>query len=37
MDGLKALILGLKTEISNLLLVVEDLEERIEALEGGED
>lgn len=30
MDELKALILGLKTEISNLRLVVEDLEERIE-------
>jgi len=37
MDELKALILGLKTEISNLLLVVEDLECRIEVLEGGED
>lgn len=37
MDELKALILDLKTEISNLLLVVEDLEERIEILEGGED
>jgi len=37
MDELKALILGLKTEISNLRLVVEDLECRIEILEGGEE
>jgi len=37
LDELKALILGLKQEIGNLRLAVEDLECRIEILEGGED
>jgi hypothetical protein len=37
MDELKALILGLKQEIGTLRLIVEDLECRIEVLEGGED
>ena len=37
MDELKALILGLKQEIGTLQLIVEDLECRIEILEGGED
>ena len=37
MDELKALILGLKQEIGTLRLVVEDLECRIEILEGGEN
>ena len=37
MDELKALVLGLKQEIGTLRLIVDDLEERIEILEGGED
>lgn len=37
MDELKALILDLKQEIGTLQLIVEDLEERIEILEGGEE
>lgn len=37
MDELKALILGLKQEIGTLQLIVEDLECRIEVLEGGEE
>ena len=37
MDELKALILDLKQEIGTLRLIVDDLEERIEILEGGEE
>ncbi len=37
MDELKALILSLKQEIGTLRLIVEDLECRIEILEGGEE
>jgi len=39
MDELKALILGLQLqdEIKSLRLIVDDLEERIEILEGGEE
>jgi hypothetical protein len=34
MDELKNLINGLRTELSSLRVIVEDLEERIEILEG---
>ncbi len=37
MDELKALILDLKQEIGTLRLIVDDLEERIEILERGEE
>lgn len=37
MDELKALILDLKNELNSLRLVVEDLECRIEILEGRQD
>lgn len=37
MDELKALILGIKSDINDLRLIVDDLECRIEILEGSED
>lgn len=37
MDELKALISGLKNDINDLRLIVDDLECRIEILEGRED
>jgi len=37
MDELKALISGLKNDINDLRLIVDDLECRIEILEGSEE
>jgi hypothetical protein len=37
MDELKSLILGLKSDINDLRVIVDDLECRIEILEGSEE